>query len=70
GNIAVVITRDDAQNRQGVVDNTAPVRVGNTELTTTATQYHGTTNAEGVATVVVTQANGPAVKTPLMVHPS
>lgn len=70
GNIAFVITRGDAQNRQGVVNNTAPVRVGNTELTTTATEYHGTTNAEGVATVVVTQANGPGVKTPLMVHPS
>lgn len=70
GNIAFVITRGDAQNRQGVVNNTALVRVGNTELTTTATEYHGTTNAEGVATVVVTQANGPGVKTPLMVHPS
>lgn len=62
GNIAFVITRGDAQNRQGVVNNTAPVRVGNTELTTTATEYHGTTNAEGVATVTVTQANGPALK--------
>ncbi|WP_410959029.1 adhesion domain-containing protein [Salmonella sp. SAL00672] len=70
GNIAFVITRGDAQNRQGVVNNTAPVRVGNTELTTTATEYHGTTNAEGVATVTVTQANGPGVKTPLMAHPS
>ncbi|EDT7400148.1 hypothetical protein AHX81_001545 [Salmonella enterica subsp. enterica] len=70
GNIAFVITRGDAQNRQGVVNNTAPVRVGNTELTTTATEYHGTTNAEGVATVVVTQANGPGVKTPLIAHPS
>ncbi|MKL98694.1 hypothetical protein D6S11_01910 [Salmonella enterica subsp. enterica] len=70
GNIAFVITRDDAQNRQGVVNNTAPVRVGNTELTTTATEYHGTTNAEGVATVTVTQANGPGVKSPLMAHPS
>ncbi|EDT0919019.1 hypothetical protein DCN34_003522 [Salmonella enterica subsp. enterica] len=70
GNIAFVITRGDAQNRQGVVNNTAPVRVGNTELTTTATEYHGTTNAEGVATMVVTQANGPGVKTPLIAHPS
>ncbi|EDB5668994.1 hypothetical protein AHQ96_16095, partial [Salmonella enterica subsp. enterica serovar Give] len=70
GNIAFVITRGDALNRQGVVNNTAPVRVGNTELTTTATEYHGTTNAEGVATVTVTQANGPGVKTPLVAHPS
>lgn len=53
-----------------MVNNAAPVRVGNTELTTTATEYHGTTNAEGVATVVVTQANGPGVKTPLIAHPS
>lgn len=64
GNIAFVITRGDALNRQGVVNNTAPVRVGNTELTTTATEYHGTTNAEGVATVTVTQANGPGGKNP------
>lgn len=70
GNIAFVITRGDALNRQGVVNNTAPVRVGNTELTTTATEYHGTTNAEGVATVTVTQANGPGVKNPLVAHPS
>ncbi|MMC65341.1 hypothetical protein EER74_10290 [Salmonella enterica subsp. enterica] len=70
GNIAFVITRGDAQNRQGVVNNTAPVRVGDVELTTTATEYHGTTNAEGVATVTVTQANGPGVKTPLMAHPA
>ncbi|ECY1491891.1 hypothetical protein F6632_12460 [Salmonella enterica] len=70
GNVDFVITRGDAQNRQGVVNNAAPVRVGNTELTTTAMEYHGTTNAEGVATVVVTQANGPGVKTPLIAHPS
>ncbi|EBX7828919.1 hypothetical protein AH587_20285 [Salmonella enterica subsp. enterica serovar Livingstone] len=70
GNVDFVITRGDAQNRQSVVNNAAPVRVGNTELTTTATEYHGTTNAEGVATVVVTQANGPGVKTPLIAHPS
>ncbi|EBP2504828.1 hypothetical protein PU83_03415 [Salmonella enterica] len=70
GNIAFVITRGDAQNHQGVVNNTAPVRVDSTELTTTATEYHGTTNAEGVATVTVTQTNGPGVKTPLMAHPS
>ncbi|EBP1744473.1 hypothetical protein OB74_04695 [Salmonella enterica] len=70
GNIAFVITRGDAQNRQGAVNNTAPVRVDSTELTTTATEYHGITNAEGVATVTVTQTNGPGVKTPLMAHPS
>lgn len=62
GNVDFVITRGDAQNRQGVVNNAAPVRVGNTELTTTATEYHGTTNAEGVATVVVTQATARALK--------
>ncbi|EHV1430183.1 hypothetical protein K0C46_001578 [Salmonella enterica] len=70
GNIAFVIPRGDAQNRQGAVNNTAPVRVDSTELTTTATEYHGITNAEGVATVTVTQTNGPGVKTPLMAHPS
>ncbi|EDW1725348.1 hypothetical protein DR26_001761 [Salmonella enterica subsp. enterica] len=70
GNIAFVITRGDAQNRQGAVNNTTPVRVDSTELTTTATEYHGITNAEGVATVTVTQTNGPGVKTPLMAHPS
>lgn len=70
GNIAFVITRGDAQNRQGAVNNTAPVRVDSTELTTTATEYHGITNAEGIATVTVTQTNGPGVKTPLMAHPS
>lgn len=50
------------KNRQGAVNNTAPVRVDSTELTTTATEYHGITNAEGVATVTVTQTNGPGVK--------
>lgn len=62
GNVDFVITRGDAQNRRGVVNNAAPVRVGNTELTTTATEYHGTTNAEGVATVVVTERTARALK--------
>ncbi len=46
----------------GVVNNTAPVKLGTTELTTTATEYRGTTDANGVATVTVTRANGPGVK--------
>ncbi|EFK0325909.1 RatA-like protein [Escherichia coli] len=66
GNIPFVIKRKDAENRQGVVNNTAPVKLGMTELTTTATEYRGTTDANGVATVTVTQANGPGVKTPLV----
>ncbi|EPM2150122.1 adhesion domain-containing protein [Escherichia coli] len=66
GNIPFVIKRKDAENRQGVVNNTAPVKLGTTELTTTATEYHGTTDANGVATVTATQANGPGVKTPLV----
>ncbi|EEZ5964676.1 RatA-like protein [Escherichia coli O19] len=66
GNIPFVIKRKDAENRQGVVNNTAPVKLGSTELTTTATEYHGITDANGVATVTVTQANGPGVKTPLV----
>lgn len=66
GNIPFVIKRKDAENRQGVVNNTAPVKLGTTELTTTATEYRGTTDANGVATVTVTQANGPGVKTPLV----
>lgn len=70
GNTAFVITRGDALNRQNIVNNTAPVHVGNTELTTTATEYHGTTDANGNATVVITQANGPGVKTPLTVSPA
>ncbi|WP_072262664.1 Immunoglobulin-like domain BIg-containing protein [Escherichia coli] len=54
GNIPFVIKRKDAENRQGVVNNTAPVKLGTTELTTTATEYRGTTDANGVATVTVT----------------
>ena len=70
GNTAFVITRGDALNRQGVINNGAPVHVGDTELTTTTTQYHGTTDADGNATVVVTQANGSGVKTPLTIYPA
>lgn len=70
GNTAFVMTRGDALNRQGVVNNSAPVHVGNTELTTTATEYRGVTDANGKATVVVTQANGPGVKTPLTIAPA
>lgn len=70
GNTAFIITRGDALNRQNIVNNTAPVHVGNTELTTTATEYHGTTDANGNVTVVVTQADGPGVKTPLTVSPA
>nr|WP_258168920.1 Immunoglobulin-like domain BIg-containing protein [Salmonella enterica] len=44
-----------------------PVRVGNTELTTAQTEYHGVTDGQGNATVVVTQENGPGVKTRLIV---
>ncbi|EFG4071137.1 hypothetical protein BOT56_005294, partial [Escherichia coli] len=64
GNIPFVIKRKDAENRQGVVNNTSPVNLDTTELTTTATEYRGTTNADGAATVTVTQPNGPGVKTP------
>lgn len=67
GNIPFIIKRKDAQNRQGAVNNTGPVRLGSTELTTTATEYHGTTDANGTATVAVTQPAGPGVKTPLVV---
>lgn len=67
GNIPFIIKRKDAVNRQGVVNNTAPVQLEKTELSTTATEYHGTTNADGTATVTVTQANGLGVKTPLVV---
>ncbi|EHX8368048.1 RatA-like protein [Escherichia coli] len=66
-NIPFVIKRKDAENRQGVVNNTSPVNLDTTELTTTATEYRGTTNADGAATVTVTQPNGPGVKTPLVV---
>ncbi len=51
----------------GVVNNANPVRVGDTELTTTQTEYRGVTDANGNATVVVTQKEGPGVKTPLVV---
>lgn len=70
GNTAFIITRSDALNRQNIVNNTAPVHVGDTELTTTATEYHGVTGADGKATVTVTQANGPGVKTTLTVMPA
>ncbi|EDS6428080.1 hypothetical protein XS46_003670, partial [Salmonella enterica subsp. enterica] len=66
-NAAFVIRREDAINRQGVVNNANPVRVGDTELTTTQTEYHGVTDEQGNATVVVTQENGPGVKTRLIV---
>lgn len=49
------------------MNNTSPVNLDTTELTTTATEYRGTTNADGAATVTVTQPNGPGVKTPLVV---
>lgn len=67
GNIPFIIKRRDAVNRQGGVNNTGPVKLGSTELTTTATEYHSTTDANGTATVTVTQPNGPGVKTPLVV---
>lgn len=66
-NAPFVIRREDAINRQGVVNNANPVRVGNTELTTAQTEYHGVTDGQGNATVVVTQENGPGVKTRLIV---
>ncbi|KLV66126.1 RatA-like protein [Citrobacter murliniae] len=68
GNIPFIIKRGDAKNRQGVVNNAGPVMLETTELTTSATEYHGTTNASGVAMVKVTQQNGPGVKTSLNVH--
>ncbi|WP_194206193.1 adhesion domain-containing protein [Superficieibacter sp. 1612_C1] len=67
GNAPFVIRRDDAINRKGAVNNDRPVHVGDTELTTTKTLYRGVTDAQGNATVVVTQANGPGVKTHLVV---
>lgn len=67
GNLPFIIKRKDAINRQDIVNNTGPVSVGTTELTTTATEYHGTTDANGSATVTVTQPAGPGVKTPLVV---
>ncbi|HHU9932472.1 TPA: adhesion domain-containing protein, partial [Escherichia coli] len=62
-----IIKRKDAQNRQGAVNNTAPVVLDSTELTTTVTEYRGTSDANGTATITVTQPNGPGVKTPLVV---
>lgn len=67
GNIPFIIKRRDAENRQGVVNNIGPVKLGSTELTTTATEYHGTTDQNGTATVTVAQPNGQGVKTPLVV---
>lgn len=66
-NAHFTIRRGDAVNRKEVVNNSGPVHVGNTELTTTETLYRGVTDANGTATVVVTQADGPGVKTPLFV---
>ncbi|QLN20085.1 RatA-like protein [Escherichia coli] len=66
-NIPFTIKRGDAINRQNGVNNVAPVVLDSTELTTTVTEYRGVTNAEGVATIQVTQPNGPGVKTPLTV---
>lgn len=62
-----VIRREEAKNRQGVANDAHPVRVGTTELTTTQTEYHGVTDAQGNATVTVTQEQGPGVKTRLIV---
>lgn len=69
-NAPFVIVRSDALNRQKAVNNTAPVHVGDTELTTTATEYHGTTDANGNAVVTVTQDNGPGVRTTLTLKPA
>ena len=73
GNVAFVITRSDAIGRQkgeDNVNNSNPVHIGNTELTTTDTEYHGVTDANGIATVTVVQNDGPGVKTTLKVMPS
>lgn len=67
GNAAFTITRSDALNRQGEVNNAAPVRVDNMELTTPDTVFRGVTDANGTATVTVSQDNGPGVKTTLSV---
>ncbi|ECG8258546.1 hypothetical protein FO131_14680 [Salmonella bongori] len=67
GNAPFVIRREDALTRKGAVNNNAPVHVGNTELTTTQTLYRGVTDAQGKATVAVTQPEGPGVKTHLIV---
>lgn len=66
GNIPFIIKRKDAENRQGTVNNASPVVLDRTELTTITTEYRGTTDANGVATITVTQPNGPGVKTPLV----
>lgn len=62
GNIPFTIKRDDAKNRQDIVNNSNPVKLDTTELTTTATEYRGTTDVNGVATVLVTRASGPGGK--------
>lgn len=69
-NVPFVITRSDALGRRGDVKNDAPVHIGNTELTTVDTEYYGVTDANGTATVTVTQDGGPGVKTTLKVKPS
>lgn len=66
-NVPFVITRSDARSRQGDTNNSLPVHIGNTELTTANTEYHGVTDANGTATVTVTQDGGPGVKTTLKV---
>ncbi|ENB4891325.1 TPA: RatA-like protein [Escherichia albertii] len=67
GNIPFSVKRKDAENRQGGVNNVGPVMLDTTELSTTATEYRGTTDENGTATILVTQPNGPGVKTPLVV---
>nr|WP_059258131.1 DUF823 domain-containing adhesin [Escherichia albertii] len=67
GNIPFSVKRKDAENRQGGVNNAGPVMLDTTELSTTATEYRGTTDENGTATIQVTQPNGPGVKTPLVV---
>ncbi|WP_059225309.1 adhesion domain-containing protein [Escherichia albertii] len=67
GNIPFSVKRKDAENRQGGVNNVGPVILDTTELSTTATEYRGTTDENGTATIQVTQPNGPGVKTPLVV---
>ncbi|WP_313667865.1 adhesion domain-containing protein [Atlantibacter sp.] len=69
GNAAFTIIRSDALNRQGAVNNAAPVHVGNMELTTPDTVFRGVTDENGTATVTVSQDNGPGVKTTLKVAP-
>lgn len=50
-NAPFVIRREDAKNRQGVVNNANPVHVGDTELTTVQTEYRGVTDAGGKARI-------------------